>query len=198
VDGLQQILDVAKNLGTPGVTILSIAVIIIWLARQAISLRKDFEQSKIDSANSLLKMWGELEVKKPTNNDPNYEAIKYEVLRRFGIQHPEQSARREIPNPRPAVPVKDRIMFSGLGAVTAQLLRVALYVLPRGELAFQPIPLVVGFVIVSLLSAALALFVLGATAEKRSYLVAGFLAGLALPYAIGSLAPPSPGGSPHV
>jgi hypothetical protein len=43
--GLAEILEAAKNLGSPGVTVVTMAVTIVWLARQAISLKRDFDKA---------------------------------------------------------------------------------------------------------------------------------------------------------
>jgi hypothetical protein len=201
MDGLRELMEIAQNLGTPGITIVSIAAVIVWLARQAIALRKDLEQSKIDSANALLKVWSELEGKRPSGSDPNYDAIKDELLKRFGIKRlekPSDSA-LEVPDAvwrmlPPRVTLLDRTIYSVLGAMIAQFVRLLFSFRGAFSLDFYYlVGLFLSFVLFSMISALIVLFVLGDRADRRTYLVAGVLAGLSVPYLVFAvLAPESP------
>jgi hypothetical protein len=175
--------EIVKNLGQFA-PFVSMAIILVWLAKQAVSLRKDLQQNKVDAANALIKLWSELEENKSSGNDPSFQAIREEVLRRFGIH----SAERQIPGSQlPAeLSMKERFFISFLGALSAQTVLASISIVTmylNGTLGsyasrfFPEASLVIIFG--SVLAAAIVSFVLGNESEKRTYFGAGVVTGLA-------------------
>lgn len=54
------LMEAAKNLGAPGLALVSIAVILVWLSREAMKLRRDIDKRNLDLASSIIKLWNEL------------------------------------------------------------------------------------------------------------------------------------------
>jgi hypothetical protein len=183
MNGLLTILEFVKNLGKLAPEV-SLAIILVWLAKQAVSLRKDLQQNKVDAANALIKLWSELEENKSSGDDPSFQAIREEVLRRFGIH----SAERQIPSSQlPAeLSMKERFLISFLGALSVQTVLASISIVTMyrdGQLGsyasrfFPEASLVV--ISGSVLAAAIVSFVLGYESEKRTYFGAGVVTGLA-------------------
>jgi hypothetical protein len=196
------IMDIAKNLGTPGLTIMSIVAAVIWLARQGVTLRKDLEQSKLDSAAALIKIWSEIEGKKPESRDPNYEAVREELLRRFGIKSPAINdvgeVKIDLALARGSLPARQRVLLSFGGAAAAQIARVGFAVMNDERSFFffrrsfyyyweEVASLAVGILLFSCISAVLVIFALGKQADKWAYIFASLFAGLAVPYLTASM-----------
>jgi hypothetical protein len=89
-----EILEAARNLGNPGVTVVTMAIIIVWLARQAIRLKRDFDQARLDSAAGFITLLDQVRKYRPNVNDREYDreyseykVIKKEVYRRLDIEY---------------------------------------------------------------------------------------------------------------
>lgn len=183
---LLQVLELVKSLGMTGVTttILAIAAVVVWLARQVVSMRKDLEQQRTDSATTLLKVWSEVEAKRPSSDDPKYEALREEVLRRFGVSVAAPGV-TTIVSDRRQLPLRNRLLLCGGGAFAAQIVKVAVTILLRpadAPLSLILLGVVIGTIFFTVASVALVFFTLGKDGRPKTYILASFLAGLALPY----------------
>jgi hypothetical protein len=192
MESFTQILEVAKNLGAPGVAIVSGALIIIWLARQAISMKRDLDKNKVESANELIKLWAELEGKKPNAQDPKFEAMREQILKRFGVVTEDLKGSLELKEDRdPYIhkyddfdeDIKTSTLFayafvgSVLGAMTALAPRVAPILAAKGFTVGDTLGLVLVLGSYAVLGFIISAAVLGGRHySKKTYFSVAFVA----------------------
>jgi hypothetical protein len=121
VDELSSLNEIVKILGSPTAAIFSGAVAVVWIGRQLVSLRTDFQQGKMDSAKAMLKVWSELERQRPETADPRYDLLEQKIYGQLGLTLNEPinaESAEAIPDDIYKQPTKlpERFLYSATGA----------------------------------------------------------------------------------